>query len=67
MAYGCLEADGGLLLQRYDETLGMDGPWPSAHGCMVKAPLGKATPIAIRLVDGWLTGGMLGSIGSEVS
>ncbi len=41
--YGCLETAWGLLLQAYDETLGIDWHWQSADGCIVKAPLGKRT------------------------
>ena len=41
--HGCLEQAWGLLLQRYDETSGIDWYWQSADGCIVKAPLGKRT------------------------
>ena len=30
-----------LLLQEYDEFVGLDLQWQSADGCLVKAPLGK--------------------------
>ena len=30
-----------LLLQEYDEFVGLDLHWQSADGCLVKAPLGK--------------------------
>jgi len=30
-----------LLLEEYDEFIGLDLHWQSADGCVVKAPLGK--------------------------
>ncbi len=30
-----------LLLEEYDEFVGLDLHWQSADGCLVKAPLGK--------------------------
>lgn len=41
--YGCLEAAWSLILQAYDDRLGIDWQWQSADGCIVKAPLGKRT------------------------
>ena len=41
--YGCLEKAWGIVLEAYDETLGIDWQWQSADGCIIKAPLGKRT------------------------
>ncbi len=30
-----------LLLEEYDEFIGLDLHWQSADGCLIKAPLGK--------------------------
>ena len=32
-----------ILLQAYDESLGIEWQWQSADGCIIKAPLGKRT------------------------
>lgn len=39
--YGCLAAAWALLLERYDEAIGLQWTWQAADGCIVKAPLGK--------------------------
>jgi len=39
--HGCLAAAWALLLERYDEEIGLQWEWQAADGCIVKAPLGK--------------------------
>jgi transposase len=39
--HGCLVAAWALLLERYDEEIGLQWEWQAADGCIVKAPLGK--------------------------
>lgn len=39
--HGCLQKAWAVLLQEYDQVLGIDWQWQSADGCIVKAPLGK--------------------------
>lgn len=43
LEYGCLESAWAILLQAYDESLGIEWQWQSADGCIIKAPLGKRT------------------------
>jgi putative transposase len=43
LAYGCLEAAWAIVLQAYDDSLGIEWQWQAADGCIVKAPLGKRT------------------------
>lgn len=45
---GCLNEAWAMLLQEYDEVLGIDWQWQAADGCIVKAPLGKKGPQARR-------------------
>jgi hypothetical protein len=35
-----------LLLEEYDEFVGLDLHWQSADGCLIKAPLGKKGGLA---------------------
>ena len=42
--YGCLQKAWAVLLQEYDQVLGIDWQWQSADGCIIKAPLGKRGP-----------------------
>ena len=39
--HGCLAAAWALLLERYDDEIGLQWEWQAADGCIVKAPLGK--------------------------
>ena len=39
--HGCLARAWARLLDVYDDAVGLDWAWPSADGCLVKAPLGK--------------------------
>ena len=39
--YGCFEKAWALLLERYDDEVGLEWQWQVADGCLVKAPLGK--------------------------
>ena len=41
VALGAFAAAWTLLLEEYDEFVGLDLHWQSADGCLVKAPLGK--------------------------
>lgn len=41
VAHGCLERAWALLLDRYDEEIGLQWEWQAADGCIIKAPLGK--------------------------
>lgn len=43
LTYDCLEAAWALLLEAYDDSLGIEWQWQAADGCIVKAPLGKRT------------------------
>ena len=38
---GALERAWAVLLQEYDDALGLDWTWQAADGCIVKAPFGK--------------------------
>lgn len=40
-AYGCWQRAWAVLVQTYDQELGLDWEWQAADGCLVKAPLGK--------------------------
>jgi putative transposase len=42
--HGCLQKAWAVLLQEYDQVLGIDWHWQAADGCIVKAPLGKRGP-----------------------
>lgn len=39
--HGCLQKAWAVLLQEYDQVLGIDWQWQSADGCIIKAPLLK--------------------------
>lgn len=41
VASGALERAWGILLQAYDDEVGLDWTWQAADGCIVKAPFGK--------------------------
>ena len=40
----CLRAAWAIVLEEYDQELGIDWEWQAADGSMVKAPLGKRGP-----------------------
>lgn len=42
--HGCLQKAWTVLLQEYDQVLGIEWQWQSADGCIIKAPLGKRGP-----------------------
>jgi transposase len=46
VAHGCVAAAWALLLERYDEAIGLQWEWQAADGCLVKAPLGKKGALA---------------------
>ncbi|WP_291432642.1 transposase [Deinococcus sp.] len=39
--HGCLRAAWAIVLEEYDQELGIDWEWQAADGSIVKAPLGK--------------------------
>lgn len=39
--HGCLRAAWAIMLEEYDQELGIDWEWQAADGSIVKAPLGK--------------------------
>lgn len=45
---GALERAWAVLLQAYDDALGLDWTWQAADGCIVKAPFGKKGALARR-------------------
>ena len=45
---GALERAWALLLERYDDEVGLDWTWQAADGCIVKAPFGKKGGLANR-------------------
>ena len=45
---GALERAWAVLLQAYDDALGLDWSWQAADGCIVKAPFGKKGALARR-------------------
>jgi transposase len=45
---GALERAWAILLQTYDEELGLDWTWQAADGCIIKAPFGKKGALARR-------------------
>jgi len=45
---GALERAWAVLLQEYDDALGLDWTWQAADGCIVKAPFGKKGALARR-------------------
>jgi transposase len=45
---GALERAWAILLQTYDEELGLDWTWQAAAGCIIKAPFGKKGALARR-------------------
>ncbi len=45
---GALERAWAVLLQEYDDTLGLDWTWQAADGGIVKAPFGKKGALARR-------------------
>src|SRR4051794_6791560 len=45
---GALERAWAVLLQEYDDALGLDGTWQAADGCIIKAPFGKKGALARR-------------------
>lgn len=42
--HGCLRAAWAIVLEEYDQELGVDWEWQAADGSIVKAPLGKGGP-----------------------
>lgn len=47
-ASGALARAWAVLLQEYDDALGLDWSWQAADGCIVKAPFGKKGALARR-------------------
>jgi transposase len=45
---GALERAWAVLLQAYDNDIGLDWTWQAADGCIVKAPFGKKGALARR-------------------
>ena len=45
---GALERAWAVLLQAYDDAIGIDGTWQAADGCIVKAPFGTKGALARR-------------------
>jgi putative transposase len=45
---GALARAWAVVLEEYDEFVGLDLHWQSADGCLVKAPLGKKGDLARR-------------------
>lgn len=45
---GALERAWAMLLQAYDDTIGIDWTWQAADGCIIKAPFGKKGALARR-------------------
>ena len=41
MKHECLRAAWAIVLEEYDQELGIDWEWQAADGSIVKAPLGK--------------------------
>ncbi len=39
--HGCWQRAWAMLVQAYDQEVGLDWEWQAADGCLVKAPLGK--------------------------
>jgi transposase len=48
VTHGCLERAWALLLDRYDDEIGLQWEWQAADGCLIKAPLGKKGGLARR-------------------
>jgi transposase len=48
IATGALARAWAVLLQAYDDALGLDWTWQAADGCIVKAPFGKKGALARR-------------------
>ena len=46
--HGCLRAAWAIVLEEYDQELGINWEWQAADGSMVKAPLGKRGPSVRR-------------------
>ena len=46
--HGCLRAAWAIVLEEYDQELGIDWEWQAADGSMVKAPLGKRGALVRR-------------------
>lgn len=42
--HGCLRAAWAIVLEEYDQELGIDWEWQAADGSIVKAPLGRRGP-----------------------
>jgi transposase len=45
---GALEHAWAMLLQEYDDAIGIDWTWQAADGCIIKAPFGKKGALARR-------------------
>jgi putative transposase len=45
---GALERAWAVLLQAYDDAIGIDWSWQAADGCIVKAPFGQKGVLARR-------------------
>jgi putative transposase len=45
---GALERAWAMLLQEYDDAIGIDWTWQAADGCIIKAPFGKKGALARR-------------------
>jgi putative transposase len=48
VANGALERAWAVLLQEYDDAIGLDWRWQAADGCIVKAPFGKKGALVRR-------------------
>src|SRR4051812_3712777 len=48
VASGALERAWAVLLQAYDEAIGVDWTWQAADGCIIKAPFGKKGALVRR-------------------
>jgi len=46
--HGCLRAAWAIVLEEYDQELGINWEWQAADGSMVKAPLGKRGALVRR-------------------
>jgi transposase len=45
---GVLERAWAMLLEEYDDAIGIDWTWQAADGCIIKAPFGKKGALARR-------------------
>jgi transposase len=48
VTHGCLARAWALLLDQYDDEIGLQWEWQAADGCIIKAPLGKKGGLARR-------------------